>query len=98
MDGMEQAHAMPGDSGSGAAFGLQDDESCAHCMGRPQPPTSTIIARQQAEPRRSVEPAIIQAAPLAAPPDSFTQPVLYRQGAPPGSLTPKHLLTGVLLI
>ena len=98
MGDMKQAHAVHRGSGSSATFGLKDGESCAHCMGRPQLPTSNVIARRQAEPRRNVEPAIIQAAPLAAAPNSFTQPVVYRQGAPPGSLIPKHLLIGVLLI
>ncbi|HEY0322544.1 MAG TPA: hypothetical protein VGC66_16430 [Pyrinomonadaceae bacterium] len=95
---MEPSHAMPGNEGNRAALvALPENVPCTHCMGRTELPASTVIARQNVEPKRSLEPATLQAAsPL--PLFSFTLPVVYRQGAPPGSSTPKHLLISVLLI
>jgi hypothetical protein len=82
----------------GPALALPQNVPCTHCLSRPEVPTSTVIARQQAEPKRSLEPVAGQALTLAIPRQSFAMPVLYRQGAPPGSFIPKHLLTGILLI
>ncbi|HEV7842606.1 MAG TPA: hypothetical protein VGO69_02865 [Pyrinomonadaceae bacterium] len=95
--GIEMPRAMPGNKGSSVALTLPENVPCTHCMGRPELPASTVVARPQVEQKRSIEPAV-QAASLVMSTLSFTQPVIYRQGAPPGSLTPKHLLIGVLLI
>lgn len=95
---MEMPPAVSDNKGVSAALTLPDSVPCTHCMGRPELPASTVVARPQVEQRRSLELATTQATPLATPTLSFTKPVIYRQGAPPGSLTPKHLLIGVLLI
>lgn len=96
---MEPSHAMPGNEGNSAALvALPENLPCTHCMGRPEIPASTVIARQNVAPKRSPEPATAQAASPLIPLLSFTLPVIYRQGAPPGSSTPKHLLISVLLI
>ena len=95
---MEMPQAPAGDTGGAAALSLPSEVPCTHCIGRQEIPASTVIARTAVEQKRSLEPAITQAATLAVPSLSFTQPVINRQGAPPGSHTPKHLLIGVLLI
>lgn len=96
--GTETPRALQDNKGRSAALTLPENVPCTHCMGRPELPASTVVARPQVEQRRGLEPAAAQSSPLATPTLSFTQPVIYRQGAPPGSLTPKRLLTGVLLI
>jgi hypothetical protein len=91
------SNAMPGNRGS-MALDLPQNVPCTHCLSRPEVPASTIIARQQSEQRRSLEPAVPPSATPAIPARSFAGTVAYRQGAPPGSHTPKHLLIGILLI
>lgn len=97
MSEMESARVLPGNSRGGATLGLPED-ACAHCVGRTELPASSAIVRQNVEPKRNVELATTQSISPSFPPVSFTQPVIYRQGAPPGSTTPKHLLIGLLLI
>lgn len=82
----------------GEAFELPQNIPCTHCLSRPEAPSSTLVARQQAEQKRDVEPATLSAATPPTAAYTFAKPVLYRQGAPPGSSTPKHLLIGILLI
>lgn len=90
---------LPETSGEGAWLGTVDDALCSHCMGRSELPNSSAVARQQPQPRRGIEPVAAQAAsPLVSAGFIIRPAVLYRQGAPPGSLPPKHLLLGVLLI
>lgn len=98
MDGMEASSAMPRAVDGSAALALPQNVPCTHCLSRPEVPASTVVVRQQAEQKRSLEPAALQSALPAAPAPSFAKPVLYRQGAPPGSSTPKHLLISILLI
>jgi hypothetical protein len=96
--GMETPPAVAGNKDKSATLTLPENVPCTHCMGRPELPASTMIARPQVEQKRGLELTATQAASLAIRTPSFTEPVIYRQGAPPGSLIPKHLLTGVLLI
>jgi hypothetical protein len=91
------SNAIPGNTGS-LALDLPQNVPCTHCLSRPEVPASTITARQQSEQRRSLEPAVLQSAAPSTPAQSFAGTVAYRQGAPPGSYTPKHLLIGILLI
>lgn len=93
----KSAHLPANGAKSSAPFGLAED-ACAHCMGRAELPASTIVARRNVELKRDVETATTQALRINTPPISFTRPVSYRQGAPPGSLRPKRLLIGLLLI
>lgn len=88
----------PRNRGDRRTLSIPENVPCTHCIGRPELPSSTVMARQQGEQKRSLEPAPAQATSPATPAPSFTQPVLYRQGAPPGSTTPKHLLISVLVI
>lgn len=97
MSDMEPAHVLPYNSRSGASLGLPS-AACEHCMGRTELPASYAVARQNVETKRGVEPAAAQSISPSASRTFFTQPVMYRQGAPPGSSTPKHLLISLLLI
>jgi hypothetical protein len=95
----EAPPAVPGSAYGDAAFGQTDNTPCTHCLGRPELPASTVVAVRTVEQKRGLEPAPVQtASPAMLPALAFTRPVLYRQGAPPGSTTPKHLLISVLLI
>jgi hypothetical protein len=95
---MPAPRVLTDNSGRSAALVSTDEVACAHCIGRSELPASTLVVRQRPEPKRSLELAAPQSTSLTTPTVSFTQPVSYRQGAPPGRLTPKHLLMGVLLI
>lgn len=86
------------DRGISAALALPEKVVCTHCIGRPETPASTIVAlRQQGEQKRCLAPAGVETLNVSLLPLQV-RPVLYRQGAPPGSATPKHLLIGLLLI
>lgn len=89
--------AMPGSSEDSARLGLPYESTCTHCMNRTEVSTSTSMARR-VEPKRSLKTAAAKTVSLALPVRAFSQPVLYRQGAPPGSPIPKHLLISLLLI
>jgi hypothetical protein len=80
------------------AFGQTDDTPCTHCLSKPEVPASNVIAVQKVEQKRIVEAAPVQTASPVIPVLAFIRPVLYRQGAPPGSNTPRHLLISLLLI
>jgi hypothetical protein len=86
------------DEGQSPAFGLADNTPCTHCLSKPEVPASNVIAVQKLEQKRSLDVATVQTASFVIPAIAFIRPVLYRQGAPPGSTTPKHLLVSVLLI
>ncbi|MBD0370514.1 MAG: hypothetical protein ICV60_06735 [Pyrinomonadaceae bacterium] len=94
----KETRAVPGKTGGSVALALRQDAPCTHCLSKPETPASTVMARQQVEQKRSLEAAALQSSLPVVPAQSFAKPVLYRQGAPPGSNIPKHLLTGVLLI
>ena len=104
MEGMAMERATPVDDETRAPArdgrtGLgQPAEACTHCMGSPENPVSTVVMRQQVETKRGVEMAAAQTTLTVPPTTSFTHTVLFRQGAPPGSSPPKHLLIGVFLI
>ena len=86
------------DEGERLAFGLTDNTPCTHCLSKPEVPASNVRAGQKVEQKRISEPTPVQADSFVIPASAFIQPVVYRQGAPPGSNTPKHLLFSVLLI
>ncbi|HEX8176132.1 MAG TPA: hypothetical protein VF543_13510 [Pyrinomonadaceae bacterium] len=90
--------ALPASKGDVLALRLPQNVPCTHCLSRPEAPSSTVVAQQRTEQRRGFEAAPLQAATPFIPAQSFIKPVLYRQGAPPGSCKPKHLLLGILLI
>jgi hypothetical protein len=97
-DAEQPAAPVPVKSSGRASLGLPA-ELCAHCMGRPESPASTATATlQKAESKRALELVATRTTSITPRVNNFTQPVLYRQGAPPGAVTPKHLLTGALLI
>lgn len=94
----EARRALTVASGDATALAVPQNLPCTHCLSRPEVPASTVIARQQSEQKRSFETPALQAITLVLPTHSFTKPLMYRQGAPPGPPTPRHLLTGILLI
>jgi hypothetical protein len=100
MEAASDADATPAvrDNADSAALKEPDNRPCTHCLGKPEIPASTVQIIQKVEQKRSLEPAPVQAALPVMPTLAFIQPVLYRQGAPPGSNTPKHLLISLLLI
>ena len=95
---MEMPPSVPGSKASYASLGLQDETPCTHCMGQNEIPVSTVLAVQKAEQKRSLESPVTQAILQATPALTLARPVIYRQGAPPGPSTPKHLLISLLLI
>ena len=94
MGGMR---AMPVASARAVAIS-QPDQSCAHCIDRPEmPATPTVGQANQVNP--NVDGARLREtaglAPLAA---QFAPPVQSRQGAPPLAASRKHLLLSIFLI
>lgn len=85
------------ESGLSSAY-AEPVDLCAHCVSRPETPVSSAIARTQTEQKRNFEPPVSEARLLQAVAIWYAPRVTYRQGAPPGSPTPKHLLIGLLLI
>lgn len=97
MGDMGQAQAAPYASNAGVALGSPED-ACTHCMGRQELPASTRIVRQKVETGRNLEAPAVQAVAMPVAPASYARRVLYRQGAPPGPYTPRHILISLLLI
>jgi hypothetical protein len=94
----EQSGTMPERKLEGAALSLPDNSPCTHCISRPEAPASTVIARTKVEEKRVIDFLPVETFAPESGALSFKQPVLYRQGAPPGPATPRHLLIGLLLI
>lgn len=94
----EPPRSVPESKREGATLSLPDNSPCTHCISRPEAPASTTIARTQLEQKRGPDFLPVEAFAPEMGALSFKQPVLYRQGAPPGPNTPRHLLISLLLI
>jgi hypothetical protein len=73
-------------------------ETCSHCLNHSQLPFSTATLRETESTKRSTDagaPRLVPGAPLATLPGLIFDP---RDHAPPGALSPRHLLINVFRI
>ena len=99
-EGMEMGHMQHRPSAAEGRVGslLRPLVSC--CASRPEFPPAPAVASRGAEQSKQNLGAVLKPAvkAIAPPAPSFAPTVTYRQHAPPGGQTPRHVLVSVFLI
>lgn len=77
---------------------LQTAPPCEHCLSRSAPVPAPVNAREQNGAGREASILAHGARHTFIHLEAFKPPVLQRQGAPPGTSTPRHILNSIFLI
>lgn len=99
-EGMEMGDAQHRPAAVEGGVGSLERPLASCCASGPEVPTAPVVAARGTEQSKRDPGALLKPTVEAVEPPapSFAPAVTYRQHAPPGARTPRHVLVGVFLI